>query len=147
MFKYLGQILDRPYDDLSAVLRNIRKAQKVWGRLRKWPRREGEETAFLAKFYHAVYHAVLLFGADMWVVSAQTEQKLEGVHVGFLIQVSNSKANRLREGLWRKVETKTVLQGARTQPLQTYLGMRQETVLDCVALRPIFQCMYKGYGI
>ena len=35
VFKYLGRLLDRSGDDWPEVLRNIRKAIQVWGRLGK----------------------------------------------------------------------------------------------------------------
>ena len=63
-FKYLGRLLGRSDNDWPAVLRNIRKARQVWGRLVKLLRKEGAEPTVLAKFYHAVVQAVLLFGAE-----------------------------------------------------------------------------------
>ena len=38
-------------------------------------------------FYRAVVQAVLLFGADTWVLLAEIDNTLERVHVGFLVQV------------------------------------------------------------
>ena len=38
--------------------------------------------------------AVLLFGADTWVLSAAMAKKLEGLHVRFLLQVMRTKAKR-----------------------------------------------------
>ena len=36
------------------------------------------------KFYRAVVQAVLLFGAETWVLLSAMLNKIEGVHVGFL---------------------------------------------------------------
>ena len=55
--------------------------------------------------------------------------------MGFLHQVKKSKAKRLMDGSWRKFAAKKVLQGAKTQPNQTYLDRRQATVVKWVALR------------
>ena len=96
------------------------------------------EPAVSEFFYRMVVQAVLLFGADMWVLLAPMVQMLGGVHVGFLQQITKSKEKRLRDGLWRKAEGKTVLRGAGTQPLQTYLDKRQVKVAEWVALWPIF---------
>ena len=85
-----------------------------------------------------VVQAVLLFGAEMWVLSEPMTQRLDGVHVGFLRQVKILKAKRLRDGSWRKAAANKVLRGAETQLIQTYLDRRQVTVADWVALRPIF---------
>ena len=81
VFKYSGQLLDRSYDNWPTVLRNIRKARQVWGRLWKLIQREEAEPAFLSEFYHDVVQAVLLFGAYTWVILAPMAQRLEGAHV------------------------------------------------------------------
>ena len=76
------------------VLHNIRKASKVWGRLGKHLRREGAEPTVSAQFYGKVVQAVLLFGAETWVLTETMIQRLEGAHVSFLRQVTH---NRQRE--------------------------------------------------
>ena len=104
MFKYLGRLLDRSDDNWPAVLRNIRKAQKVWGLLGKLLRREGKEPSDSEKLYRVVVQVVLLFGAETWVLSAPMAQRLEDAHLGFLRQVTGKKAKRLRDGFWRQVK-------------------------------------------
>ena len=59
------------------------------------------------------------------------------------------KAKGLRDGLWQKVVASKVLEGAGTQPFQTYLERRQATVVEWVALWTIFnvyarEMVYKG---
>ena len=61
-------------------------------------RREGADLAVSEKFYCAVMQVFLLFGEDMCVLLATMAQRLEGVHVGFLIQVIKLKGKRLRDG-------------------------------------------------
>ena len=61
------------------------------------------------------------------------------------------KANILKDGSWRKVAADRVLQGAGTQPLHTHLYRRQATVVEWVALPPIFKVCardtgYEGWG-
>ena len=45
-------------------------------------------------FYRVVVQAVLLFGAETWVLTAAMLEKLEGVHVGFLRQVTEMEARK-----------------------------------------------------
>ena len=66
--------------------------------------------------------------------------------MGFLRQVTRKKATRLRDESWRKVTAETFLQGAGTQPLQTYVDMIQATVVEWVALRPVFDVCVRGTG-
>ena len=50
-----------------------------------------------------VIHVLLLFKASNWMLLSPMSQGLEGVHVGFLRQVTKLKTKRLRDGSWRKV--------------------------------------------
>ena len=91
-FKYLWRILDRSDDDWPAVLRNVRNACGVWIRLGKLFRREGAEPRVSAMFYQEVVQAVLLFGAETWILSEALSRNLEGVHVGFLRHIAEQRA-------------------------------------------------------
>ena len=124
VFKYLGRLLYRLEDDWPAVLRNIRKVRQVWGHLGKILQRKGSYPSISEKLNCVAIQVVLLFGEDTWVLLAPMTQKLEGVPLGFLIQVTKLKTNILKDRLWRKVAAEIVLQGAVTQPLQTYLDRR-----------------------
>ena len=97
-FKYPGRMLDQSNNNWLAVLRNIRKARRVWIRLGKLLRREGMEQQVSAMFYQAVVQVVLVFGSDTWVLLEAMYQKLEGVHVGFLIQGTGQKFKLHRGG-------------------------------------------------
>ena len=44
-------------------------------------RREGADPIVSAKFYHAVVQTVLLFGLEIWILTAAMLQKREGVHM------------------------------------------------------------------
>ena len=94
-FKYLERVLHQMDDDWPAVLRNIRRARQFWGRIWNLMRREGADLIILAKFYRAVVYTVILFGGKTWVLSAAMINKLEGVHVCFLLHVTGVKARRL----------------------------------------------------
>ena len=89
--------------------------------------------------YRAVVQVLLLFGVDSWVLSAAISRKLEGVHVGFLIQVTGQTAKRQRYGTCRSVVAASVLKGEVTQALRTYIEKRQEKVAEWVVLSPILE--------
>ena len=79
-FKYLVRMLERSDNDRLAVLWNFGKARWIWSRLWKLLQREGEEPRVYAMFYQAVVQAVLIFGAETWVLLESMSRKLEGVH-------------------------------------------------------------------
>ena len=64
---------------------------KFGGHIGKFLRREGVDSTISAKLYRAVVQAVLLFGAKTWVLMAEMLNKLDGVHLGFLRQVTGMK--------------------------------------------------------
>ena len=136
-FKYLGRILYWSEDNWLEVLRNVGKVRRVWNRLRKMPLREGAETRVSAMFYRAVVQTVLLFGAETWVLSEATLRNLEGLHIGFLRQITGKKAVQKEDRTWQKVAAEKALEKAGSQSRGIYIDRRQETVAEWVALRPI----------
>ena len=86
----------------------------MWGRIRKILWREGSEPDVSEKFYRKVIQAVLLFGAETWVLSAPMAHKIEVVHVGLLRQVTKVKSKSLKDSSWQKVAAYKVLQRAGT---------------------------------
>ena len=63
-------------DDWPAVVDNLQKARKSWGRLLWILIREGEDPKVLGHFFKAVTQAVLLFGAYTWVLTSRMERAL-----------------------------------------------------------------------
>ena len=82
--------------------RNIARARQVWGSLGKFLRREGSDLIFSSKFYRAVVQVVLLFGAETWFLTEEIMHKLEGVHVGFLWQVTGMTDRNLGVNTWQR---------------------------------------------
>ena len=73
-FKYLGRILTEGDDDWPSVAGNMGKAKKSWGRLQGILSRVGATKQVSGKMFKAVVQQVLLFGAEMWVVSPRMER-------------------------------------------------------------------------
>ena len=81
-------------------------------------------------------------------MSAVMLNKLEGVHVGFLQQVTGTKVRRLGEKTWTKKGPDRLLQAAGNKQVQEYIDKRQATLAEWVSLWPIFEVYAKetGYG-
>ena len=75
--RYLGWVLTAEYDDWIAVIGNLGKARKSWGRLSRILRQEGADPKVSGNFYKAVSQAVLLFGAETWVLTPRMERALD----------------------------------------------------------------------
>ena len=55
----------------------------------------------------------------------EMSKKLEGVHMGFLRQVTGNTAKWKRDGTWRNAAAASVLKEAVIQTLGTYIDKRQ----------------------
>ena len=71
-FRYLGRVLTAGDDDWIAVVGNLRKTRKIWGRLSRILSQEGVDPKVSGSFYKAVAQSVLLFGAEMWAQHLDT---------------------------------------------------------------------------
>ena len=76
-FKYLGRVMTAGDDDWPAVAVNLLKARKIWGRLSRILSQEGADVRVSGNFFKAVVQAVLLFGAETWVLTSRIERALE----------------------------------------------------------------------
>ena len=72
-FTYLGRVITAGDDDWPAVAGNLKKAQKIWGRLSRILGMEGATARISGTFFKSVVQQVLLFGAETWVVTPRME--------------------------------------------------------------------------
>ena len=75
-FRYLGWVLTAGKDEWLAVVGNLGKARKSWGRLSRILIREGAYLKVLGHFYKTVAQAVLRFGAETWVLTPRMERAM-----------------------------------------------------------------------
>ena len=64
------------YNDLPAVVGNLPRARKSVGRLLRILGREGTDPKVMGKIFKAVTQAVLLFGANIWILTYRIEWDL-----------------------------------------------------------------------
>ena len=76
VFRYLGQVLTAGYIEWLAVLGNHGMARKSWGRISRILNLEGSDPKLSGHFYKLVSQALLLFGAETWV--------LRGLDLGYV---------------------------------------------------------------
>ena len=76
-FMYLGRVLTEKYDNCPAVVGNLGKVRRSWGRLSGILVREGADPTASRAFYTAVTQAVLLFGSETWVLMPRMEKALD----------------------------------------------------------------------
>ena len=99
-FRYLGRVLTAGGDDWIAVVGNLGKAQKSWGRLSQILIREGADPKVSGKFYKAVAQAVLLFGAETWVLTPRMERDLDCFQHRVPRRITGRQPRRRGYGSW-----------------------------------------------
>ena len=73
----MGRTLTATDDNWPAVVVNLGKSGRSWGRLSKVLGREGADPTVSREFFIAVTQAVLLFGSETWVLAARMEKALD----------------------------------------------------------------------
>ena len=79
-FKYLGRILSDNDDDSICINENLKRARKRWNCIARILKVEGANAKCMSKFYLTVVQAVLLYGADTWVIKKQDMDRLRSFH-------------------------------------------------------------------
>ena len=73
----MGRVLTAGDDDWLVVVGNLGKARNSWGRLSRISSQEEADLKVSGNFYKAVSQAVLLFGAETWVLAPHMERSLD----------------------------------------------------------------------
>ena len=99
-FRYIGRVLKAGEDDWLAVVGNLGKARKSWGRLFRILRRKGADPKVSGSFYKAVAQAVLLFGAETWVLTPSMEEALDIFQNRVAQRITGRQPHRPGGGIW-----------------------------------------------
>ena len=103
-FKYLGRVKYMDDTDVPAMRRNLKKARKTWGRLRKVLEKEEVSSKVAGMFYQGVVASQLLRGSKPWVLPPSGIRALEGSHVKATRRLTGMKPKKV-SGLWASTPT------------------------------------------
>ena len=136
-FCYLGRLLTATDDDWPAVAGNIRKARVRWGRLARVLGREGADPKVSRSVYTAVTQQVLLFGAEVWVLTGKIESALDAFQGRVARRLKGWQARRGNDGKWFYPSLAGALKEACVVSVRTSILQRQNMVAQFIATRPI----------
>ena len=136
-FKYLGQVILAADNDWLAVMNNLSWARKVWSRIPGIISREGAAQRVSRFFFKSVVQAVLIFGADTWLVTPRMGKALGGFW--------NQTARRLKGHLPRRTPYRrwryTLAAAARYEAgflmMEEYIRRQQNTVAHYITMRSL----------
>ena len=84
----------------TAVVHNLRRAQKKWERLSRVLEREFRDNRNLVIIYVVVVQAVLLYGLETWMMKPQIGRVLGGFHHRVAHRLMGRKPQRGRDVRW-----------------------------------------------
>ena len=79
---------------------NLSKTRKSWGRLSRISSREGADPKVSGNIFKAVTQAVLLFGAETWVLTPRMERGLDSFQHRVARWLTSRQPRRRRDGSW-----------------------------------------------
>jgi len=139
VFKYLGRPLSSTDDDWPALYRNLSRARKRWGQVRRVLTRDGATPKISGMFYKAIVQSVLLYGCETWTITPRMLTALRGFHHQVARRIAVRLPNKLRDGSWNYPRIEVARSEAGLYTIEHYIAIRQSGFVDKVAIRPIKQ--------
>ena len=134
---YLGQVLTVGDDDWLAVVDNLDKARKSWGRLSRILSREGADQKVSRHFYKAVAQAVLLFGAETWVITPRMDRALDSFQHRVARRLTGRQTRRRGGGSWAYPPLEEEMGEADFEGVRKSVTRRQKTAAQYIVTPPI----------
>ena len=107
--------------------------KKVWRRMPRIISREGAAPRLSGFFFKAVIQAVLLFGAETWVVTPCIVKALEGFHTQVARRLTGKFPQRTTDRKWRYASASAAREAADFLTMEEYVRRRQNTVAQYIA--------------
>ena len=136
-FIYLGRVLTSGDDDWPEVVVNLGKAHRSWGQLSRVLGREGADPKVSRTFYTAVTQAVLLFGAETWVLTPRMEKALDNFQYRVARKITGRKLRQNKYEIWDYPRLAGAMREAVMVGIRTSITRRQNIVAQYIATRPI----------
>ena len=136
-FKYMGKVLASEDDNCPEVVRNLSRARQKWSQLNQILSREGADAWKLEHIYLAVVQLVMLNGSETWVLTPRMKRVLGGFHHGVSLRLMGRQLRNGLHGCWDYPPLEDVMTEAVFQEAETYASLRQNTVMQYIATRPI----------
>ena len=141
-FKYLVQVTSSADDYWPAVVKNLSRASKLLSSMSRIFSREGAAPRVYGFFFKAVVQAVLLFGAETWVVTPRMGKSLGGVQTQVDRRLTGRLLQRTLDRSWRyTLAAAAAREEAVFLTMEEYIRRQQNRVSQYIATRSLLdQC-------
>ena len=119
-------------DDWIAVVGNLGKSRKSWGRLSRVLGREGSDPKVSGNFYKAVAQVVLIFGAETWVLTQRMEKALDSFQSMFARRLTGKQPRRKTDRRWDYPPLAEALGEAGLEGIRKSVTRRQNKVAQYI---------------
>ena len=127
-FRYLGRILTDNDDDEECVTDNLRRARQKWGVIAKILKREGANPVCMSRFYLTVVQAVLLYGADTWVIGKRDMGRLRSFHRRAIRHMTGQHIRKGGDDEWEYPDHGELMRKCKLFEMETYIERRRGTL-------------------
>ena len=138
-FKYLGRPIASNDDDWPALYRNLTRARRKWGMVRRVLTREGATPAISGMFYKAIVQSILLYGCETWTITPAMLSALRGFHHRVARRLACRLPKLRQDGTWNYPRIEGARRKAGLFTIEHYISVRQQSFVEKVATRPIRQ--------
>jgi hypothetical protein len=139
-FKYLGRVVNKEDSDWSAVNYNLKKAIKAWHQIsRILTKRGSKNNKWRTTIYKSIVEAVLLFGAETWVLSKAMETKLQSFHHRCARAIAGRYITKNPDDTWTCPPTDEILKEAGLCTIQESIRKRQVAAKPYARNLPIYK--------
>ena len=127
-FTYLGRILSEDDDDTKCITTQIARARAKWWRIAKILKSKGANAKIMGKFYKAVIQAVLLYGAESWVLTKESTRKLNSFHLRAVRHMSGQHIKKVGDNKWEYPRHEELLTKCGLEEITNYIERRRTTL-------------------
>ena len=125
-------------NDVPAMRRNLKKARKTWGRLRKVLEKEEVSSKVAGMFYQGVVASQLLYGSKTWVLPPSEIRALEGFHVEAARRLTGMKPQKVN-GVWEYPHSADVLEAASVRTIADTTAKRRSNISQTIEGRQVLK--------
>ena len=111
---------------------NLGKARKIWGRLSRILSREGVDPKVSVNFFKAVAQAVLLFGAEVWVLTQRMERDLDSFQSRVVRRITRKHPRKQTGGSWEYPPMAEALRESGFNGIRKLFTRRQNRIVQYI---------------
>ena len=127
-FLYLGRLFTDNDDDTPCIKRSLKKARQRWNCIAKILKAEGTNAKTMSKFYMTVVQAVLLYGADTWVIKKSDMDSLRSFHKRAMRYMTGRHIRKKEGGEWEYPDSEEIRQECGLLDIEVYIQRRRGTL-------------------